>query len=97
RHVQDVRDQHQAMLAAISEVPVCEDRLCELNVIEQVMHVCQTSIVREAWQRGQSLRVHGWIYGLANGWVRDLECTVSSAEQTAERYSRALGRFAAAT
>jgi carbonic anhydrase len=72
RHVQDVAEQHRAMLAPIEDVVVRADRLCELNVIEQVRHVCQTTIVQEAWARDQPLAIHGWIYGLQDGRLRDL-------------------------
>ncbi|HVC01416.1 MAG TPA: carbonate dehydratase [Steroidobacteraceae bacterium] len=82
RHVQDVRERHHATLAVIGDYPARERRLCELNVIEQVTHVCQTSIVREAWNRGQAVQVHGWIYGLDNGLVRDLDCTMTGIDET---------------
>src|SRR5947209_9229783 len=64
RHVQDVRSKHQAPLARLPGEKERHDRLCELNVIEQVVNVSQTTVVREAWGRGQKLTVHGWIYGL---------------------------------
>lgn len=85
RHVQDVRERHQATLAAIGDSTARERRLCELNVIEQVTHVCQTSIVREAWDRGQAVQVHGWIYGLDNGLVRDLDCTTTGIDEARAR------------
>ena len=66
------------------------DRLCELNVIEQVANVCQTTIVRDAWERGQELAVHGWVYGLKDGLVRDLGTTVMSPADTASAYQAAL-------
>lgn len=72
RHVQDVRDKHRDELAAIDTLEARAARLCELNVMEQVSHVCQTTIVQAAWERGQDLTVHGWLYGLDNGYVRDL-------------------------
>src|SRR4029078_13412067 len=59
------------------------DRLCELNVIEQVANVCQTTIARDAWERGQELSVHGWIYGIADGLSRDLGTTVSDFREAA--------------
>ena len=82
RHVQDVRWKHQAELDAC---PADEraDRLCELNVMEQVVNVSQTTVVRDAWARGQSLNVHGWIYGLQDGLLRDLGIHVSSATDKA--------------
>ena len=77
RHVQDVRARHGERLAAIADPGEQADALCELNVVEQVAHVCQTTIVRDAWDRGQPLAVHGWIYGLDDGLVRDLGTTVT--------------------
>jgi carbonic anhydrase len=78
RHVQDVRRKHEAALAALPDESQRSDRLCELNVVEQVANVCQTTIVREAWERGQPLAVHGWIYSLQDGLLRDLDATVTS-------------------
>ena len=66
------------------------DRLCELNVVEQVANVCQTTIVRDAWERGQPLAVHGWVYGLEDGLVRDLGTTADRPEQVAPAYQAAL-------
>ncbi len=90
RHVQDVREQHEDRLGQMMARAERENHLCELNVIEQVMHVCQTSIVRDAWERRQSLEIHGWIYGLNNGLVRDLGYSVSAAENVHPGYRRAL-------
>jgi carbonic anhydrase len=73
RHVQDVREKHEAALAAIVDETARFDRLCELNVIEQVVNVCQTTIVQGAWARGQEIAVHGWVYGLHDGLLRDLD------------------------
>jgi carbonic anhydrase len=78
-HVNDVRDKHVAALAALGLTSAGVDRLCELNVIEQVENVCQTTIVRDAWERGQEVAVHGWIYGLQDGLLRDLDVTVVAA------------------
>ena len=72
RHVQDVRSKHQGELDSLSTEAERHDRLCELNVREQVINVAQTTIVQDAWARGQSLTVHGWIYGLRDGLLRDL-------------------------
>jgi carbonic anhydrase len=72
RHVQDVKQKHAAGLAAVADPAARLDRLCELNVAEQVANVCQTTVVQGAWERGQDLTVHGWIYGLHDGLVRDL-------------------------
>ena len=73
RHVQDVRWKHQQELERISSEDDRHHRLCELNVIEQVLNVSQTTIVRDAWARGQALEVHGWIYDLRDGLLRDLK------------------------
>jgi len=80
-HVQDVRYRHEARIAALTDARRRIDCLCELNVIEQVAHVCQTTIVRDAWERSQSLSVHGWVYGLEDGLVHDLKTTVSGPDR----------------
>jgi carbonic anhydrase len=85
RHVQDVRHAHQSTLAQIEDESKRLDRLCELNVIEQVFNVSRTSIVQNAWQRGQELVVHGWIYGLEDGLLRDLEISIDSADELTKR------------
>ncbi len=90
RHVQDVAEQHQGLLAPIEAFPTRVDRLCELNVIEQARHVCQTTIVQEAWARGQSLSIHGWIYGLHDGRLRDLGVSTSTVDGIDETYHAAL-------
>jgi carbonic anhydrase len=90
RHVQSVRNKHMGLLAA------CEDdahrlrRLCELNVIEQVVNVCQTTVVQSAWQQNQTLTIHGWIYGLGNGILRDVMVTVARPQDLEMRYDEAL-------
>src|SRR5882757_3320682 len=80
RHVQDVSQKHEKVLANFPEGEAV-DRLCELNVLEQVGNVCCTTIAQDAWERGQELSVHGWIYGLHGGLLKDLNATVSSAEE----------------
>ena len=90
RHVQDVHSKHGAKVAVMRDTPQQIDRLCELNVIEQVANVCQTTIVRDAWDRGQELAVHGWVYGLKDGLVRDLGSTVMKADEAAAKYAAAL-------
>jgi carbonic anhydrase len=87
RHLQDVRQKHEKALTHLGDA---QDRLCELNVIEQVTNVCQTTIVRDAWERGQALQVHGWIYGLHDGLLRDLDTTVSGPQEVQPRYAAAL-------
>ncbi|MDR0275105.1 MAG: carbonate dehydratase [Burkholderiaceae bacterium] len=92
RHVHDVKMRHHARLA-----PLCrharEDTLCELNVIEQAANVAQTNVVRDAWQRGQLLAVHGWCYGLKDGILKDLGVTMTGPEQAREKYRAAIGRY----
>jgi len=89
RHVQDVHAKHQVRLLG---TPYAQrlDRLCELNVIEQVANVCQTTVVRDAWDRQQALAVHGWVYGLQDGLLRDLHTTVTKAEEAAAAHDAAL-------
>ncbi|HMM54052.1 MAG TPA: carbonate dehydratase [Candidatus Desulfobacillus sp.] len=89
RHIQDVRDRHARLLAALAG-EAAADRLCELNVIEQVANVAQTTIVRDAWERGQRLAVHGWIYGLSDGRLRDLGMTVERLDALTGRHQAAL-------
>ena len=90
RHVQDVHSKHDARVAAIADLPQRIDRLCELNVVEQVANVCQTTVVRDAWDRGQELAVHGWVYGLDDGLVRDLGTTVTNRGEGPAIYQAAL-------
>lgn len=90
RHVQDVRERHEALLAGISDESARVDKLCELNVIEQVNNVCQTTIVQDAWERKQELNVHGWIYGLSDGLIRDLNISTSNQDELVNSYHNAL-------
>ena len=85
RHVQDVRWKHQVQLDALPGDPERHRRLCELNVIEQVVNVSQTTVVRDAWTRGQALTVHGWIYDIQDGLIRDLQISVSNEAELALR------------
>jgi carbonic anhydrase len=78
RHVQDVRERHDHLIEQLTDDKARIDRLCELNVADQVRHVCQTTIMQEAWARGQAVAVHGWIYDIADGLLRDLEVDVRS-------------------
>jgi carbonic anhydrase len=81
RHVQDVRDHHRAAIDEAGEDEQARiDRLCELNVVAQVQHVCATTIVQDAWRRGQTLQIHGWIYALRDGLLRDLRCTMTGPD-----------------
>jgi len=86
RHVRDVAARHQDALERIADLQRREDRLCELNVIEQVRNVCHTSIVQDAWGRGRELAVHGWIYGLHDGLLRDLDVCVTRPGEISSIY-----------
>ncbi|NOT58472.1 MAG: carbonate dehydratase [Deltaproteobacteria bacterium] len=90
RHIQDVQQKHRQSLAALVEADARSNRLCELNVIEQVVNVCQTTVTQEAWTRGQELTIHGWIYSLQDGLLRDLKMTVSRPEELDTVYNAAL-------
>jgi carbonic anhydrase len=90
RHVQDVREKHDDCLCRLPDETARSARLCELNVVEQVANVCQTTIVRDAWERGQHLTVHGWIYGLRDGLLHDLNCSASNAKEAAGAYKTAV-------
>jgi len=78
RHIKDTANLHSHLLEAIDDPTERFDRLCQLNVAEQVQNVGETTIVQDAWNRGQQLEIHGWIYGLKDGLVRDLDITISS-------------------
>ncbi len=93
RHVQDVHEKHHHTISSLTNDNLAADRLCELNVIEQVQNVCQTSIARDAWDRGQELHVHGWIYGIADGLARDLKTTVSDFREAAPIYQAAVAKL----
>ena len=84
RHVQDVMHAHRDELAQIEDESERLDRLCALNVIEQVMSVSRTTIMQAAWERGQELAVHGWIYGLQDGLLRDLGVSVANAAEASK-------------
>ncbi len=90
RHIQDVKQKHAARLAPIADDKALVDRLCELNVIEQVLNVCQTTVVQEAWNRGQELTIHGWIFGLDDGLVRDLGISIDAPAAVQATYEQAL-------
>ncbi len=84
RHVRDVHDKHEKYLGNVVG-PAATNRLVELNVAEQVINVAQTTVVRDAWERGQPLTIHSWVYGLHDGLLRDLGITVSSHEEIAPK------------
>jgi carbonic anhydrase len=90
RHVQDVSDKHRACLHSFTGELIQTNLLCELNVIEQVTHVCQTTIVQDAWARRQPLTIHGWIYGLKDGLLRNLGMSVTAMGELAAQHAAAL-------
>ncbi|MFO1415657.1 MAG: carbonate dehydratase [Burkholderiales bacterium] len=94
RHVQDVADRHMDCLRSLPDEQQIVDRLCEFNVIEQVAHVARTTIVQDAWRRGQPLTLHGWIYGLADGHVKDLGIEADNAAKLEADHRRALASAA---
>ena len=89
RHVQDVRDLQEEFLNGLHQ-SLRVDALVELNVLEQARNVCRTTVVTDAWQRGQSVVVHGWVYGLDNGLLQDMRITVASSDEMAGAYAQAL-------
>jgi carbonic anhydrase len=93
RHVGDVANKHAALLDEVDLQALRHARLCELNVIEQVVNVCQTTVVQDAWARGQTLSVHGWCYSLLDGRVNDLGLGVSNVEELQPAYDAALQRI----
>ncbi|MBL0917322.1 MAG: carbonate dehydratase [Hydrogenophaga sp.] len=89
RHIKDVRDKHIGLLAALPE-DQRHDALCELNAIEQVVNVAQTTVLQAAWERGQSVVLHGWVYGLKDGLVQDLFMTVRGNADVDKAYRKAV-------
>ncbi len=89
RHVQDVRNRHQLWLDTVSTERRV-DALCELNVVEQALNACQTTVVQDAWSLNQPLVIHGWFYGLSNGLLQDLKMTVSRADEVLTVYEQAI-------
>ena len=92
RHVQDVAARHTSELQAMGGGAALTDRLCELNVVEQAVHVCRTTVMQDAWRRGRTVTVHAWVYSLEDGLLRDLSFTASNAGEVAPGYERALSR-----
>ncbi|MFT3664213.1 carbonate dehydratase [Piscinibacter sp.] len=91
RHVHDVRHKHRTWLDGIDDETLAHKALCELNVLEQSLNVCESTVVQDAWARGQSVVVHGWVYGLHNGLIDDLKMTASQGADVAAAYGLALG------
>jgi len=94
RHIDDIAMKHTGVLDPAEAFAVRHARLCELNAIEQALNVCRTTVVREAWERGQELAVHAWIYGLDDGCIQDLGLDVRGHEQSRESYERSLVNLA---
>ena len=97
RHVVDVRHKYAGILAGIDGLQQRHAKLCELNAIEQAINVCHTTVVTDAWDRGQKLSVHGWVYSLRNGLVHDLNLHVSASDQIASATAAALEHIATNT
>ena len=93
RHVKDVRNAHQEWLQTVQDGPARLNALCELNVLAQCRNVCETTVVQDAWQRGQEVVIHGWVYGLHNGLIHDLRMTVASSDQVQGVFDEALQRL----
>ena len=94
RHIQDVKNKHSSILESVESDEALFQRMCELNVIEQVVNVCHTTVVQDAWNRGQDLSVHSWIYSLTDGLLRDLGLCVASNEDIEKRYPVAVSEIA---
>lgn len=93
RHIADVANKHAVFVQEPELESMRHARLCELNVIEQVVNVCQTTVVEDAWARAQPLTVHGWIYSLLDGRIRDLGMSITHKDQLANKYPLALTRL----
>ena len=91
RHIHDVRSKHEAVLRVIPDEDERLDRLCELNVVEQAHDVCHTTVVQEAWEKGQSLAVHGWIYKIQDGLIRGkMKLAMPTVWQSSRTFSRSI-------
>ncbi len=93
RQVKDVRDRHERILEPLTDAGQRLRRLCELNVIEQVRNTCRTTVVQEAWHRGQGLFVHGWIYDIHDGLLRDLRACVERPDEVEMLCDRAVAEL----
>ena len=96
RHIQDVRDRHRTLLDAIPE-PARFAALVELNVIEQVINVAQSTVLQDAWSRGQNVNLHGWVYGVHDGLLQDLHMTVTGVDELEPCYRAAVAQVAQAS
>jgi carbonic anhydrase len=95
QHVRDVRHRHRAYLDSLPSDALRARKLCELNVIEQAMHVCQSTVVQDAWQRGQALEVHSWVYGIDDGLIKDLRMRVTDPSSIERLYQDAIAAICA--
>jgi len=95
RHIQDVRDRHRALLETIPE-RARHDALVELNVIEQVINVAQSTVLQDAWSRGQAVTLHGWVYGVHDGLLQDLAMSVTTTDGLEALWAQAVARVGAA-
>ncbi|HEV7631547.1 MAG TPA: carbonate dehydratase [Steroidobacteraceae bacterium] len=93
RHVQDIRERHQVLLQAAGTAAV--DRLCELNVLEQALNVCRTTVVQDAWNRCQQVAIHAWVYAVSDGLVRDLNFCATAQDDANEMFNRAVAALPA--
>jgi len=93
RHVEDIRDKHWPTLVRLKTPQDQWNRLCELNVVEQVMHVSRTSVVRDAWAKDQDLTVHGWIYGVQDGLLQDLNVSLNDDKEADSLYRGAVEKL----
>lgn len=93
RHIADVANKHSAFIQSQEFDSMRHARLCEVNVIEQVVNVCQTTVVEDAWARGQKLAVHGWVYSLLDGRISDLSMSIRNKEQLTQEYPKALAKL----
>jgi carbonic anhydrase len=95
RHVHDVSAKHERYLGTVLDERVRSEKLVELNVVEQVVNVCSTTIVQDAWDRGQEVTVHGWVYGLKDGHLHDLGMTIGALSELQPKLQARLGHYSA--
>lgn len=93
RHVSDVHQKYERYLGETLPSQERLNRLCELNVMEQVVNVCQTTIIQDAWERGQEVAIHGWVYGIQDGLLSELGMTISSPAMLGPHLERSLARY----
>jgi carbonic anhydrase len=93
QHIKDIRGKHREIINTIANSTTQHDTLCELNVIEQVINVCYTTIVQDAWTRNQDLTIHGWIYAIDDGILKDLDIVINNVDEIKTTYSNAINRY----